>query len=120
MGLVPGKENKEKETPKDHDNEGDVPQTNTINEMQILEGHKDIVRLLIKIDEFRLASASDDCQIIVWNHATGQRLFTLTGHTRPITCMLMLDRHTLLSGSSDRSIRVEMSGFYFFCLLTIA
>jgi len=54
MGLVPGKDSKDKEqVPKDNDSEGDGPQANSINEMQILEGHKDIVRLLIKIDEFR-------------------------------------------------------------------
>jgi len=62
MGLVPGKESKDKEqAPKDNDSEGDGPQANSINEMQILEGHKDIVRLLIKIDEFRFLIKTLPC-----------------------------------------------------------
>eukprot|EP01087_Luapelamoeba_hula_P014030 TRINITY_DN4049_c0_g1_i3.p1 TRINITY_DN4049_c0_g1~~TRINITY_DN4049_c0_g1_i3.p1 ORF type:complete len:534 (-),score=41.62 TRINITY_DN4049_c0_g1_i3:35-1411(-) len=73
--------------------------------MQILEAHTDIVRCLLKIDEFRLVSASDEGRVVVWNHVTGQCIHTIQAHTRPVTCMLLLDRHTLLTGSSDRSIR---------------
>jgi len=80
--------------------------TNTLNELQILEGHKDIVRLLVVLDNARIASASDDGTIMIWNFKTGIHIFTLQGHTRPITCLLLLDPHTLVSGSSDRTIRL--------------
>jgi hypothetical protein len=52
MGNSPAKE-KADQTHKSATDENETPQTNTLNEMQILEGHSDIVRLLIKIDEFR-------------------------------------------------------------------
>lgn len=52
MGLV-GSREKDQAVKETAEGENDSPQTNSINEMQILEGHKDIVRLLIKIDEFR-------------------------------------------------------------------
>jgi len=84
----------------------DPSQQNTINELQILHGHTDIIRLLIKLDDNRFASASDDCTINIWNFQTGKKVFQLQGHTRPITCLLLLDRHTLVSGSSDKSIRL--------------
>eukprot|EP00727_Mastigamoeba_balamuthi_P014024 m51a1_g9244 hypothetical protein (536) ;mRNA; r:134272-136585 len=85
---------------------------NTINELQYLEGHEDIVRHLLRIDDSRLVSASDDGKIIVWDHRSGERLATLEGHTLPITCLLLLDRTTLLSGSSDKTIRVWSTDKY--------
>ncbi|ELR23288.1 WD repeatcontaining protein [Acanthamoeba castellanii str. Neff] len=53
-----------------------------------------------------MASAGDDGAIIVWNVAAGKQLYQLTGHTRQVTCLLTLDRHTLVSGSADKTIRV--------------
>jgi WD40 repeat protein len=90
---------------------------------------------------FRIASASDDATINIWNYNTGERyvslfelvvskhlkttksialhsiifsyfplniyrLLTLLGHKMPITCLLVLDRNSLISGSSDRTLRV--------------
>eukprot|EP00026_Physarum_polycephalum_P007557 Phypoly_transcript_07620.p1 GENE.Phypoly_transcript_07620~~Phypoly_transcript_07620.p1 ORF type:complete len:472 (+),score=33.99 Phypoly_transcript_07620:72-1487(+) len=79
---------------------------NTINELQILIGHSDIVRIVLKLDECRIASASDDATINIWNYNTGEKLLTLLGHKMPITCLLLLDRNSLISGSSDRTIRM--------------
>eukprot|EP01113_Clastostelium_recurvatum_P019342 TRINITY_DN2280_c0_g1_i1.p1 TRINITY_DN2280_c0_g1~~TRINITY_DN2280_c0_g1_i1.p1 ORF type:complete len:672 (-),score=152.04 TRINITY_DN2280_c0_g1_i1:117-2132(-) len=86
--------------------ENEEGNTNTLNELQFLSGHTDIVRLLVKIDESRFASGADDGTIIVWNHATGERLVTLRGHTLPVTCMLLVQRNRLVSGSSDKCIRI--------------
>lgn len=33
----------------------------------------------------------------------------MLGHKMPITCLLLLDRNSLISGSSDRTIRVSIS-----------
>jgi WD40 repeat protein len=113
--------------------------SNSLNELQILEGHKDIVRLLVVLDHARclpllytrppgsllisqksiasrIASASDDGSIMIWNYQTGEQIFVLAGHTRPITCLLLLDLHTLISGSSDRTIRISFPSILCLCL----
>lgn len=103
MGVVNTKERR------NSNNDDTLPSeflSNSLNELQILEGHKDIVRLLVVLDQARIASASDDGTIMIWNYQTGVQIFALSGHTRPITCLLLLDLHTLISGSSDRTIRV--------------
>jgi WD40 repeat protein len=76
--------------------------------VQLLEGHADIVRVMVRVDDRRVATASDDGIIIVWNVQDGSRMETLLGHTKPVTCMiaLTLDGLRLLSASIDRSIRV--------------
>jgi WD40 repeat protein len=126
MGVVNTKESSSRKAQND-----DLPSdflSNTLNELQILEGHKDIVRLLVVLDHARymlvscsfisllltschsrIASASDDGAIMIWNYRTGVQIFNLTGHTRPITCLLLVDLHTLVSGSSDRTIRISFT-----------
>jgi WD40 repeat protein len=47
--------------------------------------------------------------IIVWDSDNGVALQVLKGHTKPVTCLLLLDRNILLSGSVDRSIKVTES-----------
>eukprot|EP01114_Cavostelium_apophysatum_P013741 TRINITY_DN3396_c0_g1_i1.p1 TRINITY_DN3396_c0_g1~~TRINITY_DN3396_c0_g1_i1.p1 ORF type:complete len:525 (-),score=127.93 TRINITY_DN3396_c0_g1_i1:58-1632(-) len=98
---------------RDSDSKGNKPddvngdkRRNPINEIQVLEGHQDIVRFLIKIDELRLASASDDGTIKLWNRITGECLETLTGHTHPITCMILLETNIIVTGSADKTIRL--------------
>lgn len=54
----------------------------------------------------RMASASADAKIIIWNHVTGSKVMVLEGHTLQVTCLLLLDRNTLVSGSSDKTIKV--------------
>jgi len=80
-------------------------------ELQILSGHTDIVRHVLRVDDRLLVSASDDNTAIVWNYQTGECIQKLEGHKRPITCMLLLEDSKgagslLLTGSSDKSIRV--------------
>jgi WD40 repeat protein len=54
----------------------------------------------------RFASGADDGLVIIWNSTTGQKLLELRGHTQPITCFLVLDNRTLISGAADKSLRV--------------
>ena len=65
---------------------------------------------------FRFVSAGDDNSAIVWDVKLGRKLFTLSGHTLPITCACLLPpvykypdycegrEERLLTGSSDRKI----------------
>jgi len=82
---------------------------NPINELQVLEGHTDIVRTLLRIDNERFASAGDDATAIVWSSRTGTKLHTFVGHTLPITCMMALyhpNSTKLITGSADKTIRI--------------
>jgi len=99
--FLSGKSNEKTEPPKEQKH------TNPINEIQFLEGHTDIARILLKIDDKRFCSGGDDGQIIVWDSDNSIALQILKGHTKPVTCLLLLDRNTLLSGSVDRSIKVS-------------
>lgn len=83
------------------------------SEMQLLMGHSDFVRILMRIDDRRIASAADDSTVIVWDTQTGRRLTTLTGHSQPVTCLLVVTASdglpVLVSGSADHTIRVRHS-----------
>ena len=87
------------------DNEGEP--IVRFDELQYLEegGHKDIVRNLICVDiaEGRkryLISSSDDARICVWDVQSGQLVHALLGHTRPVTCMLVLDNRPKKNSST--------------------
>lgn len=92
----------------------DLPGKNTINEIQVLEGHNDIVRLLLRIDDTRFASASDEGVVIIWNHVSGEQAARLTEHTQPITCLLKLSDNILITGSADKTIRVSIISYVSF------
>ncbi|CAH1255676.1 WDR41 [Branchiostoma lanceolatum] len=76
--------------------EADVPSIgehqprNPYTEIQVLQNHSDIVRLLHAVDSSRFVSAGDDGTAILWHTQTGRRHFTFSGHDRPITAMLLL------------------------------
>jgi len=86
---------------------------NRLHELQLLVGHTDIVRVLVKVDERRLASASDDKTIIIWDTLRGKPLHVLRGHTQTVTCLLLVPLPAsaggpvLVSGSADKTIRVQ-------------
>ncbi|KAL4227925.1 regulation of autophagy [Mactra antiquata] len=84
---------------------------NPFTQLLFLEQHTDIVRLLLKVDLKRCVSAADDNLAVVWDIQFGYKLVTLSGHTRPITCMIKLDVRgdnsvCLVTGSSDKQIRI--------------
>uniref|UniRef100_A0AAR2J454 WD repeat domain 41 n=1 Tax=Pygocentrus nattereri TaxID=42514 RepID=A0AAR2J454_PYGNA len=90
---------------------GEEQPKNCFTELQVLKGHFDIVRFLVQIDDFRLASAGDDGMVLVWNVETGERLVELRGHTQQITAMTSYTfirggkPHTgLITASSDRTL----------------
>ncbi|GAM17644.1 hypothetical protein SAMD00019534_008190, partial [Acytostelium subglobosum LB1] len=78
----------------------------TLNEIQILSAHTEPVKVLLKIDEKRLASAGDDYIIYIWSIETGRNIMELIGHTNRVTCLLSLNGNILVSGSMDKSIKM--------------
>ncbi|VDI06728.1 Hypothetical predicted protein [Mytilus galloprovincialis] len=90
------------------ENEEDNPYT----ELTLLQHHTDIVRQVFVIDRRRCLSVADDNTAVIWDLLLGIKVAVLTGHTRPITCILLIKSkvhsspYTLVTGSSDKQIKV--------------
>jgi hypothetical protein len=69
-------------------------------------GHKRPVTALTVLDDGRLASASHDRTIRVWNTDTGAEPLVLTGHEGAVTALAALPGGRLVSGSKDKTVRV--------------
>eukprot|EP00040_Diaphanoeca_grandis_P043813 m.10342 g.10342 ORF g.10342 m.10342 type:complete len:423 (-) comp8261_c0_seq1:131-1399(-) len=82
---------------------------NPFDEVFVFDGHSDIVRHIIPLDLNRVATASDDHTVIIWDLKEQTSTLTLKGHTLPVTCLLrstQLGCSQLLSSSADKSIMV--------------
>ena len=64
------------------------------------------VNSLVKIDKNTFASASNDCNIYVWDYYNRKFLFELTGHTDCILTLIKLNDGRLCSGSADLTIKI--------------
>ena len=53
----------------------------------------------------RLATASQDNTIVVWDTVTGVPLFSFSGHTQPVQALKWGGQGLIYSGSRDRSVR---------------
>jgi WD40 repeat protein len=73
-----------------------------------LEGHSDVVNTVqFSPDGSKLASASDDKNVMVWDASTGARLHTLEGHSREVTAVqFSADGSKLASASWDKKVMV--------------
>src|SRR5437773_146358 len=57
-------------------------------------------------EDCRLASASKDTVIKVWDTVQHRPIFTLSGHTAAVTCLKWGGKNWIYSGSQDKSIRI--------------
>jgi WD40 repeat protein len=73
-----------------------------------LQGHTDGVRSTTHSpDGKRLATASNDMTVKVWDAATGQESLTLKGHSGPVLCVVFSpDGKRLASASEDNTVKV--------------
>jgi len=64
------------------------------------------VRDLIQINEYLLASSSDDHTVEIWNLRTNSKNLTLTGHSLSVTGLKLISFDILASGSADNTIKL--------------
>ena len=78
----------------------------------ILKGHSDAVCCVVfSADGSRLATASKDCTIRLWDSKTGHNITTLWGHTRRVNSVAFSkDGTQLASASTDGTIRLWNEG----------
>jgi sterol desaturase/sphingolipid hydroxylase (fatty acid hydroxylase superfamily) len=68
---------------------------------------REITKVAISADGQRIASASKDGTVKVWDGARGRDLSILTGHEGPVSALaLSEDGQVLVSGSYDRTLKV--------------
>lgn len=76
-------------------------------EDEITNGHDKCINCIVLLkDKVRIASASDDKTIKVWEISTKKCLCTLNGHDESIYCVIELNDGNLCSGSQDKSLRI--------------
>lgn len=80
--------------------------TNPFNELMILSGHSDFIRVMLRMDETTMITCSDDCLIILWDFVNGKKISVLKGHRSDVRCLLLLKDKTpiLASGGCDKNI----------------
>ena len=67
----------------------------------------DVEGLAISPDGQRLAAASNDATVEVWEAASGRKLVSLKGHTKDVTCVAFSpDGERLVSGSVDQTVKL--------------
>ena len=94
---------------------------NTISKFQLsnynifkektLTGHNKNITCLLKYNNNKLISGSNDCSIRIWDLIGGKSLLTLIGHTQSITCLSVFalnqsNTSHLASGSEDFLIKI--------------
>lgn len=80
------------------------PALEPYKELMCLNGHSAAVNAL-SLHEDRIASASGDRKIMLWDIPTGSLIRTFSGHTKGIAC-IQYDGKRIISGSSDKSVRI--------------
>jgi len=78
----------------------------------VLKGHSsEVMCVTFSADGSRLASASNDCTIGLWDGRTGYEFVALEGHSDTVNCVAFsADNSRLASGSEDRTVRLWDGG----------
>ncbi|KAH8819814.1 hypothetical protein F5884DRAFT_865459 [Xylogone sp. PMI_703] len=75
--------------------------------LQTLEGHTDTIWSVVFYDSTKLASASCDATIRIWDVTSGTCLQTLNGHNYSVrSIVISQDGTKLASGSTDKKVKV--------------
>ena len=71
-----------------------------------LKGHTDLVNALCILPGNKLASASCDKTIKIWDLSSGKCETTLQGHQNSVNALCLLPGNKLASGSCDKTIKI--------------
>ncbi len=75
--------------------------------MFVLRGHRDWITSIALISDDYLISGSRDKTLKVWNLKTRKELFTLVGHTAPVTSVAVTPNGSqIISASSDGVLKI--------------
>ena len=75
--------------------------------IRTLTGHTDFVNTIVVLkDGKRLASAGHDTNILIWNVTNGEVIRNLTGNSRQIQCLGVLNENTIISSSWDETLKI--------------
>lgn len=83
-----------------------------------LEGHTNLIRCLIELNDGRIASSSWDNSIKIWDLTTNKLVCTLEGHSYYVWSIVQLKDGRLASCSGDNTIRIWDLTLYM-CMNTI-
>lgn len=78
----------------------------TFETMNIIRQHKDVVMSIILLKDGRIASASIDKTIKIYEKYTYQCIMSMQGHKRGIECIIQVNNGQIVSCSNDKTIRV--------------
>ncbi|KAL0490171.1 hypothetical protein AKO1_006647, partial [Acrasis kona] len=76
------------------------------NDVRTLCGHTNGVSSITQLADGRIASASHDNSIKIWDISSGQCVKTLCGHTIGVTSIIELAGDRIASASHDKSIKI--------------
>ena len=76
----------------------------------MLEGHTDLVRSVVLLDDGRVLSWSNDTTLRLWDAQTGESLAVLEGHQDEVVGVLPLGQDRLLSWAEDNTLRIWHTG----------
>jgi WD40 repeat protein len=79
---------------------------NMNNCIQQFNGHTYDVTCVIVLHDGRLATASDDKTIKIWNTKTGNSDHTFNGHTDWFHCLIEFDQNRIISCDDDKTIKI--------------
>ena len=74
--------------------------------LKVLVGHTDSVNGIIRLDEKRVVTSSDDKTLRVWDTVTGNEIRTLTGHEAAVNTLVKVNENTVASGSRDGVLKL--------------
>jgi len=91
---------------------------NPYTEIKILSGHSDRIHLASRIDEERVLTSAHDNTVAIWDVLTGNLLFKLYGHTKPVNCVHIIDYDIVVeetiapSEIADKSSKVLLTASF--------
>ena len=83
-----------------------TPGTFTPVLMKTLKGHTDSINAIVRLDEKRIVTSSDDKTVRIWDTVTGNEIRKLIGHEAAVNTLVKVNDNTVASGSRDGVLKL--------------